>query len=99
LDKQEERESDPAWSNHSAAAMHCLVDDYKTQIKLEIAQHLADELDFNYVTIHLLNHFSDHIRQVGNLFNVCSKLPEQSMRDLKQAYQQLDRYEAACLIG
>jgi len=83
LDKQEERESDPAWNNLSVAAKRRRVDEDKTQIESDIAQHLVDESDFNFVKMHLLNHFSDHIRQLGNLLNVSSELPEKAMMDLK----------------
>jgi len=98
LDKQEERESDPAWNNLSAAAKHRRVDEDKMQIKSEIAQHLVDESDFSFLKMHLLNHLSDHIRQLGNLRNVSSELPENTMMDLKQAYRQLNRHETAVQI-
>lgn len=48
--------------------------------------------------MHLPNHFSDHIRQLGNLCNVSSELPEREMMDLKQVYQQSNRHEAAFQI-
>jgi hypothetical protein len=48
--------------------------------------------------MHLLNHFSDHIRQVGNLLNIRSKLPEKAMMDLKQACRQSNRHEATFQI-
>jgi len=86
LDKQEEWESDPAWNDLSAAAKRRRVDVDITQIESGIAQHLVDESDFNFVKMHLLNHFSNHIRQLGNLVNVSSELPEKGMMDRKQAY-------------
>jgi len=76
LDKQEERESDPAWNNLSLAAKRLRVDEDKMQIESEIAQHLVNESDFSFVKMHLLNHFCDHIRWLGNLLNVSSKLPK-----------------------
>jgi len=93
LDKQEERESHPAWNNLSAAANRRHVDEDTTQIESEIAQHLVDKSDFNFVKMHLLNHFSDHIHQLGNLLNVSSELPEKAMMDLKQAYWQSKCHE------
>jgi len=48
--------------------------------------------------MHLLNHFADHIRQLGNLLNGCSELSEKAMMDLKQAYQQSNGHEAASPI-
>jgi len=85
-DKQEERESYLAWNNLSAPGKLRRVDEDRTQIESGIAQHLADESDFNFVKMHLLNHFSDHIRQLGNLLNVSSELPEEAMMDHKHVY-------------
>jgi len=45
--------------------------------------------------MHLLNHISDHIRQLSNLLNVSSELPEQAMMDVKQVYRQSNGHEAA----
>jgi len=49
------------------------------QMKSEIAEHLVDESDFNCVKMHLLNHISDHMCQLGNLKNTSSELPERVM--------------------
>jgi hypothetical protein len=86
LDTQEDREIDPTWNNLSAAAKRPRIDEDTTQIESEIAQHRVDKSDFNIVKMHLLNHFSDHIRQLGNLLNVSSELPETAMMDRKEAY-------------
>jgi len=43
FDKLEERENDPTWNNLSAAAKRHCVDDDKTQIESEMAQHHVDE--------------------------------------------------------
>jgi len=98
LEKQEERESDPAWNILSADAKRRCIDEDETQIDSEIAQHLVDESDFNFVKMHLLDHFSDHICQLGNLWNVSSELPEKAMMDLTQAYWQSNHHEAALQI-
>jgi len=55
------------------------------QMDSGIAQHLVDESDFNFVKIHLLDHFSDHIHQHGNLLDLSSELPEQTIKDLEKA--------------
>jgi len=93
INKQEERESDTAWNNLSAAAKCCRVDEDKTQIKSGIAHHLLEESDFNFATMQLQNHFSDHIRQLGNLSNVASELPDYWMMDFNQVYRQSNRHE------
>jgi len=48
--------------------------------------------------MHLLNHFSDRIRQLGNLINVSAELPEKVMMDLDEAHQQSNHHEAAFQI-
>jgi hypothetical protein len=98
LDKQEERESDPSWDNLSPAANRRCVDEDKTQIKSEIVPHLINKSDFNFVKMHLLNHFSGLICQLGNLLNVSSECLEKAMMDPKQAYRQLNHHEAAFQI-
>jgi hypothetical protein len=85
IDKQKERESDPAWNILSAGAKRGHVDEDKMQIDSEIAKHLVAESDFNFVQMHLQNHFSDHICQLGNHLNGSSELPVKGMMDLKQA--------------
>jgi len=77
------------------AAKHRRIDQDKPQIKSEIAQHHVDESDFNSVKMHLLNHFSDHMCQPGNILNVSSELPEKVMMDYNQVYQESNCHEAA----
>jgi len=98
LDKHDEQEIDCAWNNVSAAAKRSCVDEDKTQIESENGQHLVDKSDFNFVKMHLLNLFSDHIHQLGIHLNVSSELPEKAIMDLNQAYRQSNCDEAACQI-
>jgi len=95
---QEEWESDTDWNTLSAPAKRRHVDDDKIQIESEIAQYLVDESDLNFVKMHLLTHFCDHILQLGNLVNVSFELPEKAMMYLEQAYSQLNRQESALQI-
>jgi len=98
LDKQENRESDSGLYNLAVAGMRRLFDEDKIPINSEIEHYLVEESKFNFVIMHLLNHFSDHIHQLGNLLNVSSKLPERVIMDLKQSYQQANAHEAAAQI-
>jgi len=98
IDKQEEQKRDPARNNLSVDAKRRDVDEDNVQIESEIALHLANESDFNFVKMHLLNHFSDHIRQLGNLWNVSSNVPHKAVMDLTQAYRQSNCHEAAICI-
>jgi hypothetical protein len=95
LDKQEEWVSDTGWNDLSVAANSHCVEKHTMQLESEIALHPVDESDFNFVQMLLLNHFSDHIRQLGNLCNISSELSEQAIMNLKQVYQQLNIHEAA----
>jgi hypothetical protein len=79
LDKQEEQVSDLAWNNRSVTAKCGRIDEDKTQIESEIALHLVNELGLIFVKMYLLNHFSNHICQIGNLLNISFELPEKAM--------------------
>jgi len=68
------------------------------QIKPELAKHLVNESDCNFVNIHLPNRLPDHICQLGNLFNASFKHPESGIVDLKQVYRQSNCHEAIFLI-
>jgi len=98
LDKQVGLDSHPAWNNLSAAAKCGCVDGDETQIESAIVQHYVYKFDFNFVKMQLLNYFSDHIRQLGNLLNASSKLPEWAMMDYKHAYEQSNRQETTFQI-
>jgi hypothetical protein len=65
------------------AAKRHHIDEDKAQIKSEI------------VKMHLLQHFSDHICQLGKLLNASSELPEKAMMDVKEGYRQSNCHEAA----
>jgi hypothetical protein len=98
MDKQEIKQRDPARNNLCAAVQRHCVDDDKMQIESEIAKHYVNESDFNFVKMHFLNHFSDHICHRGNLFSIRSKLPEKAMMDPNHVYRQLNCPEAAFQI-
>jgi len=95
LDNQEEQQHDPTCKNHFAVAKGRRVDEDNMQIELEIEQQLVDKSDINILNMHHLNYSSDHIGQLGNLFNASSELPARVMMDLEQAYQQSNQDEAS----
>jgi hypothetical protein len=84
--------------NLSSAGMSHHVDEKKMQIKSEIAQHVVDEADFNFVNMHFQNHLSYHIRQLGNHGNISSELPVKGSMHFKQRYQQSNSHKAAYQI-
>jgi len=98
LDKQEERESEPIWNNLFAPVQRHSVDQDKMRRVSKIAQNLADESDFNFVKMHLLNDFSDHICKLGNPLNASSELPEKAIMDYEHVYRQSNSHDAAFAI-
>ena len=81
LDKQEECESDCTRNDYTAAAKCHTLDEDSMQMKSGIAQHVPNELDFNLVKMHLLNHYSDHVIQLGILLNASSELSDRATLD------------------
>jgi len=67
LDNPEKWEGDPGWENHCAAPKCRHVVEENMHIKSDIAQHLVDQSDINFVKMHLLKHLSDNMRLLGNL--------------------------------
>jgi hypothetical protein len=98
LDKLEAWESDPAWNKLCAAAKCHSIDEDELQIESAIAEHLVDQSDLNFVKVHPLNNFFDHIHRLGNQLHVCYELPGTVRMDHKQAYRQSNCHEAAFQI-
>jgi len=97
FDTQGEHEAKPGSNNPSTAAKSRPLDEAEIQIKSEIAQHLVNELDVNFVNLHLLNFFSYNIQQLGNLLNPVSEHPERACIEHKLLYQQPNCVEATFL--
>jgi len=98
FNKREEQESDPTWNNLGVSAKHRHIDHNKMEMGKLFTHHLGDISDFNFLKMHLLNHFSDHIWQLGNLGNASAELPERTMMDLNHVYWQWHHHEVAWWI-
>jgi hypothetical protein len=61
LNKQQEWESNHTWNNLSAAAKRYCIKRDKAHIDSEIAPHLVNISDNNFVPMRTLNHSSDCI--------------------------------------
>jgi hypothetical protein len=68
-------ERKPTWDHLEVAAKRHYNDQDKTQIKSGIVPDVVEMSDFNFLKLHLLNHFSDHICHHGNLFYASSGNP------------------------
>jgi hypothetical protein len=69
------RESEPGWRSLSNAVKMRRIEQDRQTIEFEIQANLSEESDINFVKMHLLTHFYHHIRQLGYVSNVSSKLP------------------------
>jgi hypothetical protein len=54
----------------------------KRRLSQKLHNILCPELGFNLENMHRMNHYSDHIRQLGNLGHVCSEPPAKPRMDL-----------------
>jgi len=82
FDTLDEDACNPTYNNFSVASKSCPVNEDTTQMESDILNHPVEKSDQSFVRMHLLNHLSDHISQLGNFINVSSKLPETAMMDL-----------------
>ena len=58
------------------------------------------ESHFNFIKIHLLSHFSDHICQFGNIPIYSTEFGELAHKEqIKDRWQRSDKNDAACHIG
>ena len=73
----------------ATAAKRCRIADEHRQDLDEIIAYIYDEdVDFNLVKLHLLSHFGDHVRRVGNIqmyFTKCGETSNTTM--LKEGYR------------
>jgi len=98
LDTLEDQVSDLASNNLLVAGKCPYVDDDETQIWSEIEKHHVNVSHFNCLRMHLLNHFIEHIRQLGNLLNASSELPEWAIMDSKLVYRPSNDHQPAIQI-
>ena len=85
------RESEPGWKSLLNAAKTRPIEQDRQTVKLKVQANLSEESVFNFVTMHLLTDFSNHICQHGHLSIVNTKLLEHAMMDINTAYHILNR--------
>jgi hypothetical protein len=67
-------------------------------MKSGIAQHVPNELSFNLVKMHLLNHNSDHVIQLGILLNASYEPSDTAKMGLTEGYGQPNQHDATLQI-
>ena len=82
------------WNRLSNVAKAHQIEDDMQMIEQEVAQHLTDESDINFVKMNLPCHFGKSIHQLGHLSNLTSEYYEHEMIDIKDAYRHSNKVNA-----
>ena len=91
---KEARESEPGWTRLSVTAKNRQIDRDKALAAMQMEAALKDDSSFNFVKMHLLTHFTSHVKELGHLSNVSSELPETLHRELKDAFRRSNKVNA-----
>jgi len=94
VDMKTQRESELTWNKLSKAAKCRREDDDKVEVEKQIEASLKEDSHFNFIKMHLLTHFAEHIRELGNLSNFTAELSESCHRDLKEAFRHSNKVNA-----
>jgi hypothetical protein len=89
-----EREYDVSWRKLSKAAKGRRVDNDNAWIQCQIKEHLQEESDFNFIKMHLLTHFTGHVKALGQLSNVSAQLSEALHGELKEPFRRSNKINA-----
>jgi Plavaka transposase len=82
-----ERDNDETFRRLSKNAKDRCLEEDRIGVETEVEAALKQESHFNFVKMHLLAHFTEHIRDLGHLSNFSAELPEALHRDLKNAFR------------
>jgi hypothetical protein len=91
---KERREPNPGWNRKSRADKKSAIEEDRKLIERDVTEYIDDNVDFNFVKIHLARHFGETIKELGHLSNLSTDLPETLMRPSKDAYKQSNRVDA-----
>jgi DNA-directed RNA polymerase subunit N (RpoN/RPB10)/oligoribonuclease (3'-5' exoribonuclease) len=89
-----EREATEGWDNLSRTAKSRQLNEDKTWIESQVKSLVEEESDFNFIKLHLLTHFSEHVKELGHLTNVSAELSERLHRELKDAFRRSNKHNA-----
>ena len=80
----------------TAAKRRCIADEQRRDLDSMIADIHDEDVDFNFVKIHLLSHFGDHIRRFGNIQIYCTEAGETSHKTMiKEGYRRSNKNDAS----
>lgn len=73
----------------TAAKRRCIADEQRRDLDSMIADIHDEDVDFNFVKIHLLSYFGDHIRGFGNIQKYSTEAEEISHKSMiKEDYRE-----------
>ena len=81
----------------ATAAQRCRVaDEHHRDLNGMVADIYDEDVDFNFVKIHLLSHFGDHIRHFGNIQIYSTESGETNHKTIiKEGYRRLNKNDAS----
>ena len=83
-------------SGATAAKRRRIADEQRRDLDGIVADIYDEDVDFNFVKIHLLSHFGDHVRRFGNIQMYSTESGETSHKTMiKEGYRRSNRNDAS----
>ena len=80
----------------TAAKRRCIADEQRRNLDGMIAEIYDEDVDFNFVKIHLLSHFGDQIRCFGNIQMYSTESRDTNHKTMiKEGYRRSDKSDAS----
>jgi hypothetical protein len=89
------RKADPMFKRLSKAAKQRKINSDKEDIEAQVAAHVRNRTSFDFVKMHYLLHFIDHMPLFGNAQPFATELLEASHKDLKDGFRASNKINAA----
>jgi len=86
----------PRLSGATVAKRRRIADEQPNNLDGIVADIYEEDVDFNFVKIHLLSHFGDHVRHFGNIQMYSTKSGERSHKTMiKEGYRRSNRNDVS----
>ena len=83
-------------SGTTAAKRRHIVDEQRRDLDGIVADIYDEDVDFNFVKIHLLSHFGDHVRRFGNIQIYSTESGETNHKTMiKEGYRRSNKNDAS----
>jgi hypothetical protein len=88
------RKADPVFKRLSKVAKQRKIDADKKDVDTQVAAHMRAHSSFDFVKMHYLSHFTDHIPMFGSTQPFSTELVEASHKDLKDGFRTSNKVNA-----